>query len=130
MPIARGRFDVKRTPIADADGEPSLQRFRLDKVFHGPLSATSRGEMLAMGNASGSAGYVAMEHVTGTLDGRAGSFALQHSGTMDRGKPSLAIAVVPDSGTDALSGLSGTMAIEIGANAEHTYVFDFALDRV
>lgn len=127
MPIAKGRFDVKRTPIADADGEPTLGRFRLDKKFHGPLAATSKGEMLAMGNASGSAGYVAMELVQGTLDGKRGSFALQHSGTMNRGKPSLAIHVVPDSGTGELAGLAGTMAIEIGANAEHSYVFDYEI---
>lgn len=127
MPVVKGKFDVKRTPMGDAEGEPALQRFRLDKQFHGALAAKSRGTMLAMGNASGSAGYVAMERVEGTLDGRRGSFALQHSGTMDRGKPSLAIHVVPDSGTDELLGLAGSMAIEIGANAEHSYVFDYAI---
>ncbi len=83
--------------------------------------------MLAMGNASGSAGYVAMELVTGTLDGRKGTFALQHSGTMARGTPTLHVHVVPDSGTDELAGLSGLLAIEI-TDGKHRYVFDYSID--
>lgn len=126
MPVAKGKFDVKRTPIVDADGEPALQRFRLDKTFYGALSARSRGMMLAMGNASGSAGYVAMERVEGTLDGKRGSFALQHSGTMDRGRPSLVIIVVPDSGTDELTGLSGFASIDISTGV-HEYTFEYEL---
>jgi hypothetical protein len=127
MPTASGLFDVKRTPITDPEGEPTLGRFRLDKRFHGALDATSKGMMLAMGNPSGSAGYVAMELVTGTLDGRKGSFALMHSGTMARGKPTLSVSVVPDSGTDELTGLSGLLAIEI-TDGKHHYAFDYTID--
>ncbi len=84
------------------------------------------GEMLAFRTAvEGSAGYVAIERVNGTLDGRAGSFALQHSGTMDRGTPTLSVTVVPDSGTEALTGLSGSMTIDVGE--EHRYGFTYRL---
>jgi hypothetical protein len=127
MPTATGKFDIQRTPIADDAGEPTLARFRLDKRFHGALDATSKGEMLAMGNPqSGSAGYVAMERVAGTLDGRRGTFGLQHHGTMDRGGMSLVVIVVPGSGTDELVDLGGSMTIEI-AGGEHGYVFEYRL---
>ena len=72
----------------------------------------------------GSAGYVAMERVSGTLLGRAGSFVLQHTGTMDRGAPHLSIHVVPDSGTDGLVGLAGAMEIVI-RDGKHVYAFEF-----
>lgn len=86
----------------------------IDKQFHGDLEAVSKGEMLAAGTAvKGSAGYVAIEHVRGTLHGRAGTFVLQHSGTMTRGSPELKVTVVPDSGTGQLAGLAGTMMINI-----------------
>ena len=99
----------------------------LDKAFHGPLEATSKGEMLtAGGSVKGSAGYVAIERVSGALNGRRGTFALQHSGTMTRGEPQLTITVVPDSGTGDLAGLSGRMTIEIAGGA-HSYGFDYAL---
>ena len=99
----------------------------LDKQFHGDLEATSKGEMLtAMSAVKGSAGYVAMERVTGTLKGRNGSFALQHSGTMARGAQQLVITVVPDSGEGDLKGLAGTMAIEI-ADGKHSYVLEYSL---
>ena len=102
----------------------------LDKVFRGDLEATSTGEMLsAMGGVQGSAGYVALERVTGTLHGRRGTFALQHSGTMARGARSLAVTVVPDSGTGQLEGLAGTMDIVIEGKA-HSYVFDYTLPGV
>jgi len=129
---ATGPFEVKLTPQpADdyADGA-KLARLTLDKTFHGGLEATSKGQMLsAAGAVKGSAGYVAIERVTGTLDGRAGSFVLQHSGTMDRGAPQLVISVVPDSGTDALAGLSGTMSIDIAPGGAHSYVFEYTLDE-
>lgn len=122
---ASGAFDVKLTPQATEDGAPS--RMALDKQFYGDLEATSKGEMLsAMGGVQGSAGYVAIEKVTGSLKGRTGTFVLQHSGTMTRGTPHLTITVVPDSGTDQLEGLSGTMAIEI-ADGKHSYTFEYAL---
>ena len=99
----------------------------IDKIFHGPLSATSKGEMLSVMTAvPGSAGYVAMEIVSGTLDGKTGTFALQHFGVMDNGKDSLILKVVPDSGTDELAGLSGDMKI-IREGGEHSYVFNYAL---
>jgi hypothetical protein len=126
---ANGPFEVKLTPQPAAPGiEPAnLGRMTIDKQFHGDLEATSLGEMLsAMGQVQGSAGYVAIERVTGTLHGRQGSFVLQHYGIMDRGAPQLTIKVVPDSGTDALIGLSGTMQIQI-EDGKHFYVFDYTL---
>ena len=123
---ASGTFTVKMTP--QECGEATLGRMALDKRFEGGLDATSKGEMLAAGTAvKSSAGYVALERVTGSLDGRAGTFVLQHTGTMNRGTPSLSITVVPDSGTGDLTGLSGAMTIEI-AGGVHSYVFTYALD--
>jgi hypothetical protein len=99
----------------------------LDKQFHGDLEGTSQGQMLAAsGNVEGSAGYVAIEQVSGTLQGRTGTFVLQHSGTMTRGKPHLTVTVVPDSGTGQLVGLAGTMDIQI-ADGKHSYAFDYTL---
>ncbi len=126
---ARGTFDVKLNPQPTANpGEgATLGRLSIDKQFHGDLEATSKGEMLTGGTAvTGSAGYVAIERVTGTLQGRKGTFILQHTGTMARGTPSLSITVVPDSGTDELTGLTGTMTIEI-ANKQHSYGFEYTL---
>ncbi len=128
MSRAEGPFDVVRTaePV-HAKGEGLLGRHALAKTYHGALEAAGIGEMLAAGTATpGSAGYVAIEKVTGTLDGRAGSFYLQHSGTLNRGEGSLTIHVIPDSGTDALTGLTGTMQIVI-ADGKHSYVFDYEL---
>ena len=121
-----GAFDVKLTPQPAGD-DGALGRFTLDKTFHGALEATSKGQMLAFGSSvKGSAGYVAMEHVTGTLDGRHGTFVLQHSGIMTRGSGALIVTVVPDSGGGALEGLSGTMQIEV-ANGRHSYVLEYTL---
>jgi len=126
---ASGTFDVKVTPQpADnyADGS-ALGRLTLDKQFHGDLDATSKGQMLSGGTSvKGSAGYVAIERVSGTLGGRRGAFILQHSGTMDRGAPRLTISVVPDSGTDELTGLAGTMTIDV-ADGKHSYEFSYTL---
>ena len=99
---ASGTFDVKLIPQALEEnvGDPSVGRLSIDKQFHGDLEATSKGQMLAAGtDVADSAGYVALERVVGTLHGRSGTFALQHSGTMTRGAPTLLITVVPDSGT-------------------------------
>ena len=104
-----------------------MGRRSIDKQFHGDLEATSRGEMLSVGTARDNAGYVAIERVTGTLSGRKGSFALMHDATMTQGVPALHIIVVPGSGTDELSGLSGTMAIEIAAGGAHSYSFTYSL---
>jgi hypothetical protein len=101
----------------------------LDKRFFGDLEGTSRGEMLAVGtDVKGSAGYVAMERVSGSLEGRKGTFALQHTGTMARGVPALSISVVPDSGTGALAGIRGTMVITI-VEKRHDYEFIYAFDQ-
>jgi hypothetical protein len=125
---AKGTFDVKVTPQADEGvGDPTIGRMSLDKQFHGDLEGTSLGQMLAaMTEVKGSAGYVAIERVKGTLHGRAGTFALQHSGTMNRGVPELSVTVIPDSGTNDLTGLTGTMKIDI-VGAKHFYEFDYAL---
>lgn len=128
---AKGPFDIRRTATetVDAGHEAAFGRMRFEKRLHGDLDATSVVEMLSAGNpASGSAGYVAMEHVVGSLHGRAGSFMLQHSGTMDRGASSLKVSVVPGTGSGALLGLSGQLQIDIAEGGAHSYVFDYALD--
>jgi hypothetical protein len=129
---ATGTFEVKMTPQAsDEKGAgPAVGRYSLDKHFHGDLEGTSQGEMLAVGTAvEGSAGYVAMEQVTGTLGGRKGTFALQHTGTMTRGAPQLSVAVVPDSGTGQLVGLTGRMDIKI-TDGKHFYDFEYSIAEV
>ncbi len=126
---AAGPFDVKLTPQPPEEkvGDPTVGRMAIDKQFHGDLEATSKGQMLStMGDVKGSAGYVAMERVSGTLHGRKGTFALQHSGTMTRGAPSLKITVVPDSGTGELVGLAGVMEIHI-VEGKHSYDFAYTL---
>jgi Protein of unknown function (DUF3224) len=126
MSHATGPFDVKLTP-QDDKLDPSLARMIIDKQFHGDLEGTSKGTMLSAGTAvKGSAGYVAIELVSGTLHGRTGTFVLQHSATMNRGVPSLSISVVPDSGTGQLTGLTGTMNIII-ADGKHSYDFSYSL---
>ena len=124
---ARGTFQVKRAAVPVAFEAASLGRHSLDKVFNGDLEATSLGEMLSAGGTiAGSAGYVAMERVTGTLHGRSGAFVLQHTATMDRGTPTLTITVVPDTGTDGLAGISGAMRIIID-KGQHSYEFDYSI---
>ena len=128
---AKGTFEVKATPQGTpdiADGT-TLARLSIAKTFHGDLVGTSTVEMLsAMTSYKGSAGYVAIERVAGTLQGRIGSFVLQHSGTMTRGMPQLTVTVVPDSGSGALAGLAGTMTIDI-VDGKHFYTFDYTLGR-
>jgi hypothetical protein len=129
MHQVKGEFEVKREmmPMVEMGDGVQAAHMRFDKVFHGPLDATSIVHMLAVGTATeGSAAYVAVERIAGTLDGRAGTFAMQHSGTMDRGTPSLTVLVIPDSGTDALTGLRGTLAIDI-TDGKHFYTFDYSL---
>ena len=123
---ATGTFDVKLTP-QDDKLDATLGRMIIDKRFEGELQGTSIGQMLTAGSAEkGSAGYVAVERVSGTLAGRSGSFTLQHAATMTRGHGELTITVVPDSGTDALAGISGRLAITI-ADGKHYYDFEYAL---
>jgi hypothetical protein len=126
---AEGTFDVKTTPLPpdDATTGTAIGRFALSKQFHSDLEATSKGEMLSSGDpAKGNAGYVAIEHITGTLHGHAGSFALQHIGSMDHGNYKLSVVVVPGSGTEELTGIAGTMIITI-ANGKHSYNLEYTL---
>ncbi len=126
---ASGTFDVKLSPLAPNDkaANSPVGRMSIDKQFHGDLEGTSKGEMLsAMTEVKGSAGYVAIEQVSGTLHGRRGTFVLQHSGTMTRGAPQLSVTVVPDSGTGQLMGLAGKMSIKI-KNGQHSYEFEYTL---
>jgi len=125
---ASGTFEVKLNPQVDEKvGDPTVSRMSIDKEFHGDLEGTSKGQMLAAGtDVPGSAGYVALERVSGKLGGRSGTFALQHSGTMTRGTPQLTITVVPDSGTDQLVGLWGKMKINI-VDGKHFYQFEYTL---
>jgi Protein of unknown function (DUF3224) len=125
MTRASGTFDVKLTP---AEGSV-FGRMSIDKQFQGDLEATSKGEMLsAASSVKGSAGYVAIERVTGTLQGRSGTFVFQHSGTMTRGAPTLSVTVIPDSGTGQLAGLTGKMAINI-VDGKHFYDFEYTLPQ-
>jgi hypothetical protein len=129
---ATGTFDVKITPQASdhAPEGPHLGRMSLDKHYHGDLDGPAKGEMITAAGTTvkESAAYSAVERVTGTLHGKSGAFALQHTGVMDRGKPSLKITVVPDSATGALAGLTGTMEIKI-ENKQHFYTFDYELPK-
>ena len=124
-----GTFEVKVSPQAPDEGDTSgVGRLLLDKQFHGDLKATSKGQMLAISSAvEGSAGYVAMEVVTGVLHGKTGAFALQHFGKMTRGAPELNVTVVPDSGTGELEGLTGRMDIII-AEGKHSYEFEYSIE--
>jgi hypothetical protein len=125
---ARGTFDVKVTqqPQDDGAGGP-FSRLFLDKQFHGDLKAASKGQMLAAGTAvEGSGGYVALELVTGILNGKRGSFILQHKGTMRKGVYVMHVTVVPDSGTDELVGIDGAMTIII-QGGKHSYEFEYTL---
>jgi len=123
---ATGTFEVKLTPQQDG---LAVGRLTIEKQYHGDLEGTSSGQMLAMNTSvQGSAGYVAMEQVSGTLQGRTGTFALQHSGTMNRGEPQLSVTVVPDSGTEQFAGISGKLNIII-AEGKHSYEFDYSIEE-
>src|ERR1700720_635774 len=128
---ASGPFEVKVTPLPPDDKaqDATLGRLSIDKQYHGDLEGTGKGQMLTAGTAvKGSAAYVAIERVTGVLQGRSGTFILQHTGTMTRGAQQLSITVVPDSGTDQLAGLAGTMSITM-AEGKHSYDFTYTLPR-
>jgi len=126
---AEGTFDVKVTPLPpdDATSGTAIGRYAMEKKIHGDLEAVSKGEMIGAGDlAKGTAGYVAIEQITGTLKGHAGSFALQHNSTMSGGNYNMSITVVPGSGTGDLAGIAGTFTIII-ANGKHSYTFDYTL---
>jgi hypothetical protein len=129
MTRATGPFDVKLLPqgAPDTAEGSTLARLSIDKQFHGDLEATSKGEMLSAGtNVKGSAGYVAIERVSGMLNGRRGTFVLQHTGIMTRGAPELGVTVVPDSGSGELVGLRGRMTIDL-TGGKHLYSFEYDL---
>lgn len=127
MTTASGTFEVKLNPQDDKQEDSTISRLSIDKEFQGDLVGVSKGQMLAAGTGvQGSAGYVAIEKVSGTLNGRAGTFVLQHSGTMTRGTPELTVSVVPDSGTDQLKGLAGKMTIKI-ENGMHFYELQYTI---
>ncbi len=125
-----GKFDVALNPLdfyAKGEDGVNFGRMSIDKSFHGELEATSKGEMLSvMASTKGSAGYVAIEQVIGSLSGKKGSFVLQHFGIMDKGKDRLVLEVVPDSGSGELTGLAGTMSINI-EDGQHYYEFEYEL---
>ena len=127
---AAGPFDVKVTPQDDKSDDPLLGRMTLDKQYHGGLDATGKGQMLTAGSAvKGSGAYVAIEKVTGSLQGRTGSFVLQHTGIMTQNTPQLTITVVPDSGTGQLAGIAGKMTIIIAAGGKHSYDLEYTLPQ-
>ncbi len=124
---ATGTFEVTMAPLAGDDEWGAFARMSIDKQFAGDLAGHSRGLMLAaQTEIKASAGYVALERVTATPDGRAGTFVLEHAGIMNRGKPSLDVVVVPDSGTENLTGIAGTMTITVDKTG-HGYAFDYTL---
>lgn len=123
---AQGPFEVELSPLEAYDtDDASFARRAIDKQFHGDLEASSRGEMLSVASSRENAGYVAMERVTGTLRGRRGSFALMHNATISAGQPHLNIVVVPGSGSGELTGLRGTMRIDIAPGGAHSYTFEY-----
>lgn len=125
--LAKGTFEVKLAPQADAD--PTVGRMSIDKELAGDIVGTSKGMMLAsMSAIPNSAGYVAIEKVTGTLHGKRGTFVLQHNATMDRGAQSLNVIVIPDSGTDELAGITGTFKIIIEGK-KHFYEFEYTIKK-
>lgn len=130
MVLIKGRFDIDMNPLEPyfkGENGIKLGRFSMDKVYHGELEAVGTGEMIsAMTLVENSAGYTAIEQVRGSLKGKKGSFVLQHYGLMDHGEDSLILKVVPDSGTDELQGLIGTMAIVI-KDGLHYYEFEYTL---
>lgn len=129
MNHATGTFDVQMTPVKQDEAAPTIPgRMLLEKQFQGDLQGSSKGQMLtAMTAVAGSAGYVAIEEVTGELNGRFGTFILQHNGVMSGADQQLSIIVVPDSATDELIGLVGTMSISIDENGSHSYDFAYNL---
>ena len=128
MHHAMGTFDVKMKPepLSEIAAKTAISRMSIDKVFHGQLEGTSQGEFLASGSPDGSGAYVALERVTGTLDGKTGSFALQHRGVMKEKIPEMTVTVVPGSGTGELAGLSGSMQIIID-QGKHSYDFAYMM---
>jgi hypothetical protein len=128
---ANGTFEVKMAPIsvANVSSDPAMGLAALAKTWRGDLEATSEGKMLSAGTARrDSAAYVALEKVEGTLKGRSGTFILQHAAVMNRGSATMGIVIVPDSGTGALEGISGTLTIKV-ENGVHSYKLEYTLPQ-
>jgi hypothetical protein len=123
---ARGTFDVKMTPQEDKLND-GINRMALEKLYHGDIDGSSKGQMLAVGSAKTSGVYVAIETFTGTLQGKTGGFSLHHTGIMTKSGPNLSISVVPDSGTGQLAGINGKMNIIIAPDGKHSYEFEYTL---
>lgn len=127
---ATGPFEVMVTRQDDKGDDSNLARFMLDKQYRGELQGTAKGQMLTAGTAvKGSGAYVAIEKFTGTLNGHAGSFVLQHSGTMTANTPQLTITIVPDSGTEELKGIKGKMSINVAPDGKHSYDLEYTLPK-
>jgi len=127
--LAKGSFEVKLNPLQPYNSVAisKLGRMSIDKKFSGDIEGVSKGEMLSsFGDVEGSAGYVAVEEVDCILQGRKGTFVLQHNATMARGAHALSVIVVPDSGTGELKGLTGKMQIKI-TEGKHFYEFDYSI---
>ncbi|WP_426169102.1 DUF3224 domain-containing protein [Sandarakinorhabdus sp. DWP1-3-1] len=129
MQHATGTFAVKMAPAAQTSaGGVALARMTVTKAFSGGMTATAEGDMLtAAGAVPESAAYVLIERVTGSIDGKAGSFAFMHHATMDRGKPDQHISIVPDSGSGGLAGISGAMTMRIDDGGVHHYDLAYRL---
>lgn len=128
MLVARGTFDVKVKPAATDSADNGFGRYSLDKQFKGDITGESKGVMLGTDTpVKGSMAYVAFEKVTGTVNGRRGSFVLMHRGTMQGSDMTLDVTVVPDSGTDQLTGIAGTLKIVIAPDGTHSYELDYTL---
>ena len=125
---ASGSFEVKVTPVEDKSDDPTLGRMMLDKQYHGDLEGVGKGQMLTAGTpAKGAGGYVAIEKVTGTLNGRSGTFVLQHNGIMSNNTPQMTIIIVPESGTGQLEGIAGKLTITIAPTGKHSYNLEYTL---
>jgi Protein of unknown function (DUF3224) len=130
---AKGSFDVKMIPaeLTDFEKANDIIRFTSDKTWHGDFEGVSHIEMITGSTAStGSMAYVAIERMTGKLNGRQGSFTFLHRATMMKGAASageLSVTVVPNSGTGELTGLTGSLKIDIDAQGKHTWTFDYSL---
>jgi hypothetical protein len=127
----KGSFEAKATPDPSSDEVDgvSIGRVRVDKKFSGPLDATGKVDMIgARTKVEGSAGYAAVERISGSLEGKRGSFVVLHQGLMNRGELSLSVVIVPDSGTGELTGIRGKMAIRI-EGGQHFYELDYELVR-
>lgn len=124
---AKGNFDVKVTPVAEDKGDgSSLGRFSLEKVFHGDITGSGKGEMLTVNTDAGSAVYVAVERISGTLHGKRGSFALVHQGIATAQGQELTILIAPDSGSGELVGITGKMTLDLSGGG-HAYVLEYSL---